>query len=201
MKLSSLTLLIALLLAGGLHGEDKAKGKPKAADSEKGEKGVGGLESIGNLIQEGVRSTDVRNPGFDDGRRTSFVEADSMIRQPGNKLYGEGVVIHLYKEDPKDNVRVDLKTATYHMDTKMLTSEDRSKVSRADFEISGDKMSFDTINSHGTMTGHVHMVIYDLSSVSKSKPKDQPLPKAIPVQPTTSPAPVSADAAPKTSAK
>lgn len=197
MKLSSLTLLIALLLAGGLHGEDKAKaaskGKPKAAEPEKG---VGGLESIGNLIQEGVRSTDVRNPGFDDGRRTSFVEADSMIRQPGNKLYGEGVVIHLYKEEPKDNVRVDLKTATYHMDTKMLTSEDRSKVSRADFEISGDKMSFDTINSHGIMTGNVHVVINDLASVSKSKPKEKPLPKAIPVSP-----PLSPDTAPKTSAK
>lgn len=198
MKLLNLMLVIALAAAAAVHGEGKSKksskDKPKAAEEEKG---VSGLESIGNLIQEGVRSTDVRNPGFDDGRRTSFVEADSMIRLPGNKLYGEGVIIRLYKEDPKDNVRVDLKTATYHMDTKILSSEDRSKVSRADFEMSGDKMTFDTINSHGTMSGHVHVIIHDLTRVSHTKSQEKPLPKAVPVAPPTPAVP----STPTTSAK
>jgi hypothetical protein len=185
MKLLNLMLVIALA-AAAVHGEGKSKksGKDKSKAAEE-EKGVSGLESIGNLIQEGVRSTDVRNPGFDDGRRTSFVEADSMIRLPGNKLYGEGVTIRLYQEDPKDNVRVDLKTATYHMDTKILSSEDRSKVSRADFEMAGDKMTFDTINSHGTLSGHVHVIIYDLTRASHTKSQEKPLPKAVPVAPPT----------------
>ena len=194
MKVHSL-ILITLMASVSLQADDKPKakakstaGKTKAADQHEGG-GVGGLESIGSLIQEGVRSTEVRNPGFDEGRRTSYVEAAAMTKLDAKRLFGEGVVIHLYGKEPKDNVRVELKTATYFLDTKMLASDDRSKVSRSDFQIEGDTMTFDSVTSHGQMHGHVHTIIFDTSALGGSKPKETPIPKAIPIAPSVAPTP------------
>lgn len=195
MKAINLTLLLLFVLAN-LHADETAKPKakskskaPAASVVEPVENPPTGLESIGTMIPEGMRNLKVRIPGFDNGRPTSLVIADAMTRQDTNHLFAEGVVMHLYNAEPKNNIRVDLRSAIYHMDTKQMSSTERSKVSRSDFQIEGDSMTFDTITSHGTMTGHVHMVIFDLSSMSA--PKEEPkVPKAIPVPaPTASTSP------------
>jgi hypothetical protein len=176
--------LLILLMAVSLHAGEKSKAKPKgkgkASAVEPAAAASSSLESIGDMIPEGVRNLKVRIPSFDQGRTTSLVVADAMTRQDEKRLFAEGVVLHLYNPEPKDNIRVDMKSATYHLDTKLLSSTERSKVTRADFQIEGDSMTFDTINSHGIMTGRVHLVIHDLSSFSGTK-KEPEVPKAIPV--------------------
>ena len=194
MRLFSL-FAIALVSASGLFAQDKPDSKPTkpkaapAAATEEPAEGVTGLESIGKLIQEGVRSVKVRNPGFDQGRRTSFVEADALTRLEGNRLFGEGVTIQLYGADPKDTIRVDLPTATYFMDTKQLVSDKRSRVRRDDFQIEGDSMTFDTTTSRGQMKGHVHMVIFDLSQLNSPTPEKTAAPVPADPQAATQPAP------------
>ena len=204
MRLFSL-FAIALVSASGLFAQDKPvskatkpKAAPAAATAEPAE-GVTGLESIGKLIQEGVRSVKVRNPGFDQGRRTSFVEADALTRLEGNRLFGEGVTIQLYGAEPKDTIRVDLPTATYFMDTKQLVSDKRSRVRRDDFQIEGDSMTFDTTTSRGQMKGHVHMVIFDLSQLSSPTPEKTAVPG--PADQQAAPQPAPAGTTPKPPAK
>jgi hypothetical protein len=204
MRLFSL-FAIALVSASGLFAQDKPVSKatkPKAAPAaatEEPAEGVTGLESIGKLIQEGVRSVKVRNPGFDQGRRTSFVEADALTRLEGNRLFGEGVTIQLYGAEPKDTIRVDLPTATYFMDTKQLVSDKRSRVRRDDFQIEGDSMTFDTTTSRGQMKGHVHMVIFDLSQLSSPTPEKPAVP--VPADQQAAPQPAPAGTTPKPPAK
>ena len=193
MRTFSLTAL-ATLMALGLSAQDttapavkSAKAKPSAdvTTAEAPAEDATGLESIGKLIQEGVRSVKVRNPGFDQGRRTSFVEADALTRIEGNRLFGEGVTIQLYGKEAKDTIRVDLPTATYFMDTKQLVSDKRSRVRRADFQIEGDSMTFDTTTSHGQMKGHVHMVIFDFAQLNTPSTSEQTVSPPV-ISPTTS---------------
>jgi len=170
-------LFIALLLAVPSVAQDKpkadstsSKAKAKAkADAAEQEAGATGFDTIGSMIPEGMKNLKVRIPGFEAGRNTSLIVAKSMTRVNPQELFAEEMVIHLYQEDAKGNVQVDLRTGTYHMDTKLLTSQQRSKVSRSDFQIEGDTMVFDTTTSQGKMTGRVHMIIYDSSSMAPKK--------------------------------
>ena len=77
----------------------------------------------------------------------------------------------MFNPDPKNDVRIDLKTAFYQMSGGgVLRSTERSRVSRADFEIEGDSLIFDTAKNQGRMTGNIHMVIFDSSALSGEVP-------------------------------
>lgn len=176
-------LFIALLLAFPAKGEEPAKSdrkgssKPatKAAESAAAATATNtGFDTIGTMIPEGMKNLRVRIPGFEAGRNTSLIVAKSMTRLTPHELFAEDMTIHLYQEQAKDNVQVELRTGTYHMGTKLLTSQQRSKVSRSDFQIEGDTMVFDTTTSQGKMTGRVHMIIYDSSSIAPKKKEPAP---------------------------
>ncbi len=174
-------IALTLLLSSGLMAQDSApatKAKGKAAPVAPATP-ASALDNMMTMIPEGLRNLKVRIPGFEQGRASSLVIADAMTRQGASNLFAEGLTIHIYAENPKENLRVDMKSATYHMDTKMLTSDERSKVSRADFQIEGDSMTFDTTTSQGSMKGHVHMVIFDTAGFMPKQ--EEAVPKAIPV--------------------
>ena len=165
-------LLIALVLATPAFApaEDKpaspSKDKKAKAKSEQVVETSSGFDTIGSMIPEGIKNLKVRIPGFDAGRNTSLITAKTMTRVNPQEIFAEEMTIFLYHEQEKDNVRVDLRTGTYHMDSKLLTSKERSKVTRSDFTIEGDTMVFDTTTSQGKMAGRVHMTIYDSGSLA-----------------------------------
>ena len=178
MKAARLISLLLIALVMGINAEEKPKKKDLSkakASAAKAEpvKDDTGLESIGALIPEGLKNVKVKIPGFTEGRPSSLITAETMTRVNANELFCEGVIIHLYGKTPKDNMRVDLKTATYHLDTKMLVSNDRSKVARTDFTVEGDSVVYDTTTSSGVMKGHVHMVIHNASRMAP-KPEAKP---------------------------
>ncbi len=140
------------------------KGQAKPADSNDA------IDSICKMIPEGLRNLKVNYPGFQNGQPSSLVTAAAMTRVNPQEMFAEKLRIDLYGKEPKDNLRVDLKTGTYHMDTKMLVSQERSHVSRSDFRIDGDSMEFDMTASQGKMIGNVRMVIYDTSTFNKPAP-------------------------------
>lgn len=176
-------LLIALVLAAPAFAQTGDKPKSSSKDNSgtsktkvKGEEAIetnSGFDTIGSMIPEGIKNLKVRIPGFEAGRNTSLITAKSMTRVNPQEIFAEEMTIYLYHEQEKDNVRVDLRTGTYHMDTKLLTSQERSKVTRSDFQIEGDTMVFDTTTSQGKMAGRVHMTIYDSGSLAP-KPTPQP---------------------------
>ena len=77
------------------------------------------------------------------------------------------MVIQVYAEKKEEDMRIDMKTGTYNMDQLILSSTERSRVSRPDFQIEGDSMVFDTKTSQGKMVGNVEMIIYDASTASQ----------------------------------
>lgn len=166
-------LLSALAVAGVLTvrcdaqdkgtAEKKTKEKPEAA----AESPSGGIGTIGEMIPEGMKNLKVRIPGFENGRATSLITADALTRQDKNTLFAEKMTIKIFGADPKEDVRVDTRTATYVLDTKVLSSNERSRVSRSDFQLEGDTMVFDTTTSQGKMVGRVQMIIYDTTQFSQ----------------------------------
>lgn len=172
---SVITLLLSLVLvvsaAEKTKSKDSSKSKGKASDKTEA-KSDSPLDSISAMIPEGVKNSKVKIPGFDQGRPSSLVTADTMTRNNKDEMFAEGVVIHLYGKKPDDNMRVDMKTATYHLDTKILVSKERSKVTRPTMTVEGDSLEYNTETTAGVMKGNVHMVIH-----SKPKPKPQETPK------------------------
>jgi hypothetical protein len=169
-------LLVLTVLAWSALGNAQESGAEKRAKagatsdpvvSAEAASATSGIGSIGEMIPEGMKNLKVRIPGFENGRATSLITADAMTRQDKNTLFAEKMTIKIFGVDPKEDVRVDTRTATYVLDTKVLSSDQRSRVSRSDFQLEGDTMIFDTTTSQGKMVGRVQMIIYDTTQFSQ----------------------------------
>lgn len=147
--------------------QDEAGKKGQKKPEPVAESASSGIGSIGEMIPEGMKNLKVRIPGFENGRATSLITADALTRQDKNTLFAEKMTIKIFGADPKEDVRVDTRTATYVLDSKVLSSNERSRVSRSDFQLEGDTMVFDTTTSQGKMVGRVQMIIYDTTQFSQ----------------------------------
>jgi lipopolysaccharide export system protein LptC len=63
------------------------------------------------------------------------------------------------------DLSIDMPQSTLHMGTRVISSDARTTITRRDFNISGDKMKFDTNSRQGTLVGNVKMVITDTSEL------------------------------------
>ena len=196
-----LSTFLLLLLTGFCPGEEakekSASGKAKSKEATKAEAttdvATDGIGAMGKLIPEGMRNLNVGIPGFENGQPSSLITADALTRVDANSLFAEDMTIKIFGATPKEDVKVSLRTATYKMDEKTLSSQERSRVARSDFFIEGDSMIFDTTTSQGKMVGRVHMVIYDTATFSQ-----RPATPATEGQPTTPAQPSAAATAPIT---
>lgn len=126
-----------------------------------------GLSNFMQMVPLGAESKGAVIPSFDElGRRTSLITAAVVRRIDDGRLWAEKLVVQMFNADPRNDVRIDLQTAFYQMAGGILRSTDRSRVSRADFEIEGDSLIFDTVKNQGRMTGNIRMVIFDTGAVS-----------------------------------
>ncbi len=121
-----------------------------------------GMLAMAKNVPLGVENKMAVLPSFDvAGRRTSVITADVIRRVDDERLYAEKFVLEQFSKDPQKNVRVDLKTVYFNMQTSTLRSMERSKVKRSDFEIEGDSLVFDTKKGEGMMMGNIRTVIFD----------------------------------------
>lgn len=121
-----------------------------------------GLAAAARSIPVGVENLHAVLPSFDaTGRRTSLITADVIRRVDDDRLYAEGFALEQYAADPKENLRIELPAAHYHMTDGVLRSTQRGKVTRGAFQIEGDSLIFDTRTSKGLMQGNIRTVIFD----------------------------------------
>ena len=135
--------------------------QPAQADS--------GIAAFLQMVPPGAVNKGAFIPSFDStGRRTSLITADMLRRVDDERIYAENLVVQMFNADPKNDVRIDLRTAFYQMAGSggILRSTERSHVRRADFDLEGDSLIFDTAKNQGRMTGNIHMVIFDSSALS-----------------------------------
>ena len=146
-------------------------GKPAAKPADPSD----GLSSFCRLLPLGQKNLDVKIPSFTDGRLTSLIKSHTMTRVDDDHMEMEKMDVVLKGQTEATDMNVKMRTAVYHMPTSVLSSDDRSRVSRNDFQIEGDSLVFDTRTQQGKMAGHVEMIIYD-SAKLQGEPKTAPRP-------------------------
>ena len=62
-------------------------------------------------------------------------------------------------ETETPNLEISMSTSVFNLKTQVLTSNVRSTVKRADFEVSGDTMKFEMLSREGTLEGNVKMIV------------------------------------------
>lgn len=129
-----------------------------------------GLGAFGQLLPLGERNLDVKIPSFRNGVPSSMVRAGSMTKVDDQNMEIEKMDIRLYGETKDRDVRVQLATANYNMPTQVLSSEERSRISRQDFQLEGDEMIFDTNTQQGKISGRVEMIIFDTAGLMTATP-------------------------------
>lgn len=133
---------------------------------------TGGMAAFGKMIPLGLVNENIQVPSFQNGQPSSQLTAATVTRLDEDRLSAEKVVVEIYGKTPEENLRVDLKSAVYHMGDQILRSGERSRVSRTDFEMEGDSMVFNSATSVASMKGRVRTLIFDTDTLSgQSKDK------------------------------
>src|SRR5262249_6010374 len=80
-------------------------------------------------------------------------------------------VAHLEKTTPtpenQADLQIDMHTSVLDLKTRVLSSQERTTIQRADFNIVGDSVQFDTNTRTGRLIGNVKMVITDRSHLER----------------------------------
>lgn len=162
------------------HAQQKEENASNRTDEEKApvnqqaESTTSGLASIAQLIPVGHEQKSVVIPNYSDTQLSSLIRAAEMKRLDDQRLGLTEVTITTYDDQEAEEMVVNMPTAIYHLETSILEGTSRSSVSRADFDILGDGMLFDSSNNFGRMEGNVHMTIKDSSAFQfESEPTKQ----------------------------
>src|SRR5215467_2338833 len=106
---------------------------------------------------KGLTLPDIDENGHMRGR---FVAGTAKRIDQDHMRFGD-LNITTYTDDNKVDLQIAMADSVLDLNTRVLTSPQRTTIKRADFQIEGDTVQFDTAKKHGTMTGNVKMVITD----------------------------------------
>ena len=99
-------------------------------------------------------------PNFDvEGHLTGKLEAANAKRIDGENIEFSGLKLTTFTPEETADLQIDMSTSILNLKTRVISSKQRTTVKRADMDIVGDSMQFDTVSRKGTLVGHVKMVI------------------------------------------
>lgn len=139
---------------------------PDAATDEPADEG-GGLQAA-KFMPLGKPNLKVKIPQFKDGELECVMRAEEMTRIGDDDIDIKTMDIE-FVEDGVPSMTIELLEANYNLTDRLLSTDKRAIVQRADFTLVGDSLDFDTVKRHGRMTGKVRMVIHDASGFVKEE--------------------------------
>jgi hypothetical protein len=163
--LSILFLLVLLALEPAIAAKPKGgkKGKflsatPSASPGE---------QSLTNIpLPIGHEAKGLVLPDFDlEGHLRGRFEAASAKRLDEEHIGFHSLKIITYTPENKSDLTVELSEAVLNLKTRILSSKERTIIKRADFDIAGDSVEFDTNTHTGKLVGNVKMVITSQSQL------------------------------------
>ena len=141
------------------------KGKPRG---KTGSSSSTGEQSLTNIpLPIGHEAKGLVLPDFDgEGHLRGKFEAGTARRIDEEHVGFEQLKILTYTPEDQQDLRIDMSTSVLDLKTRILTSKTRTTIQRADFNIAGDSVQFDTNNRTGRLIGNVKMVITDKSHLT-----------------------------------
>ena len=144
--------LICGCLAWAGDKSEKTKGAPSKDEA--------GLKNIPLPI--GREAKGLVLPDFDpQGHMRGRFEAKNATRIDQDHVRFIDLKMVTFTEKNEPDLKFDMTDAVLNLDTRVLESTQRTKIKRADFELEGDTMQFDTKTRQGTLVGNVKMIILD----------------------------------------
>ena len=114
-------------------------------------------------IPVGHDAKGIRLPSFDrDGKLNMMFSIELAMRVDEDHLDMKNTFLETYTNDGTPDLSVQMTTSVLDLNTRIVTSKDPATVRRQDFEITGDKMQFNTKTHAGVFTGNIRMIIYNL---------------------------------------
>jgi len=111
-------------------------------------------------------------PDFDlQGRLRGKFVAGTARRIDEDHMGFQDLKITTFTEDNQIDLQIDMKKSVLDLKTRILSSQEPATVKRADFNIVGDTVEFDTNSRTGHMSGNVKMVITSQSHLLEKVPE------------------------------
>src|SRR5256712_12096344 len=159
-------LLPVLISAPRLPGQSKGhrkKGRATATPSSSP-----GEQSLTNIpLPIGHEAKGLVLPDFDaNGRLRGRFEAGTAHRIDEEHVGFQHLKITTYTPESQPDLQIDMHTSVLDLKTRILKSQERTTIQRADFNIEGDSVQFDTNTKTGRLIGNVKMVITDKSHLT-----------------------------------
>jgi hypothetical protein len=161
-----LIFLIVIFAAAGPAFADKDKGKNKGAKKKKNlasatASASPGEQSLTNIpLPVGHEAKGLVLPDFDlEGHLRGKFVASTARRIDEEHIRFQDLKITTFTPENQTDLQIDMQTSLFDLKTKILSSQERATVKRADFDIVGDSIQFDTNTRTGRMIGNVKMVI------------------------------------------
>jgi len=127
-----------------------------------------GEQSLTNIpLPVGHEAKGLVLPDFDaDGHLRGKFEASIARRIDDGHVRFQHLKITTYTPDTRPDLQIDMSTSVLDLKTRILSSQERSTIRRADFNIVGDSVQFDPSTKTGRLIGNVKMVITDKSHLT-----------------------------------
>ncbi len=122
------------------------------------------------------------------GNLQMFFTIEKAIRADLGHLNMENAYMQTYDDKGAPDAAVFMTRSMLDLNTLIVTSDVPVTVRRADFDIVGQKMTFNTRTRQGHMGGHVRMTIYNREDMGQSSPTPSPQPPPQPPPKATPPA-------------
>jgi hypothetical protein len=150
----------------GRKGRARAKEAPSASPGD---------QSLTNIpLPIGHEAKGLVLPDFDgDGHLRGKFEAGTAHRIDQEHIGFEQLKITTYTPEDQPDLRIDMSTSVLDLKTRILSSKARTTIERADFNIAGDSVEFDTNSRTGRLIGNVKMVITDKSRLTAKPDTNQ----------------------------
>ena len=163
--LSILLWLILLALEPAIAATPKPKKEKKFPNATPSP--LAGEQSLTNIpLPIGHEAKGLILPDFDlEGHLRGRFEAESAKRLDEEHIGFHTLKIITYTPENKADLTVELSEAVLNLKTRILSSKERTFIKRADFDIAGDSVEFDTNTHTGKLVGNVKMVITSQSQL------------------------------------
>jgi len=124
-----------------------------------------GEQSLTNIpLPIGHEAKGLVLPDFDsEGHLRGRFEAGTAHRIDEEHVGFHHLKITTYTPESQPDLKIDMRTSVLDLKTRVLSSKERTTIERADFNIAGDSVQFDTNTRTGRLIGNVKMVITDQS--------------------------------------
>jgi len=155
--LLSISISVAQVFAQAKgHKRKQGRVTPAASPSE---------QSLTNIpLPIGHEAKGLVLPDFDsEGHLRGRFEAGTAHRIDQEHVGFQHLKITTYTPESQPDLKINMHTSVLDLKTRVLSSQERTTIERADFNIAGDSVQFDTNTRTGRLIGNVKMVITDQS--------------------------------------